>query len=194
MIRLRKPSPAAIRAFLNAQAGLPFTYPGVGSTAGTPPAGYTVDHTQVLLGKGETVFAGAKVALERWDHFRLGWLEALPADTPIREGQAVALLARIAGMWWLNAARIVYVVDRQGPTTVFGFAYGTLPEHAESGEERFLIEWDREGGGVHYDILAFSRPRHILTRLAYPWTRRVQKRFGRDSAAAMQRAVEAAGR
>jgi uncharacterized protein (UPF0548 family) len=194
MIRLRKPSPEAIRTFRNAQAELPFTYPGVGSTAGTPPAGYTVDHTRVLLGEGEAVFAAAKAALQRWEHFRLGWLEALPADTPIREGEAVTLLARIAALWWLNAARIVYVVDRQGPATVFGFAYGTLPEHAESGEERFEVEWDREGGTVHYDVLAFSRPRHLLARLAYSWTRRVQKRFGRDSAAAMQRAVEAAGR
>ena len=71
----------------------------------------------------------------------------------------------------------------------FGFTYGTLPDHAESGEERFLAEWDRATGWVWYDILAFSRPRHLLTRLGYPWTRGVQRRFARDSAAAMVRAV-----
>ena len=71
--------------------------------------------------------------------------------------------------------------ERDGPVTKFGFAYGTLPEHAESGEERFLIEWDRAGdGGVWYDILAFSRPRQFLARLGHPWVRRLQKRFGRD--------------
>ena len=37
----------------------------------------------------------------------------------------------------------------------FGFAYGTLPGHGGSGEERFLIERDRDDG-VWYDILAFS--------------------------------------
>ena len=79
--------------------------------------------------------------------------------------------------------------EREGPLTRFGFAYGTLPEHAESGEERFLIEWDRAGGGVWYDILAFSRPRHILTRLGYPFARAMQKRFGQQSAAAMKAIV-----
>ncbi len=50
----------------------------------------------------------------------------------------------------------------------FGFAYGTLPDHAGSGEELFLIEWDRGEGSVWYDVLAFSRPGHILDRLGYP--------------------------
>ena len=76
-----------------------------------------------------------------------------------------------------------------GPIGKFGFAYGTLPGHVESGEERFLVEWDRGDDGVWYDILAFSRPNHILTRLGYPVVRRLQKRFGRDSAASMLRAV-----
>jgi uncharacterized protein (UPF0548 family) len=90
------------------------------------------------------------------------------------------------GLWWLNACRVVYVVEEADR---FGFAYGTLPDHAGSGEERFLVEWDQATGLVWYDVLAFSRPRHVLARLGYPWTRRVQKRFGRDSAAAMVRAV-----
>ena len=49
----------------------------------------------------------------------------------------------LLGLWWLNACRIVYVVDEAGPVTKFGFAYGTLPGHAGTGEERFLVEWDR---------------------------------------------------
>ena len=52
-------------------------------------------------------------------------------------------MGRAIGLWWLNACRIVYVVDESGPISKFGFAYGTLPGHVESGEERFLIEWDR---------------------------------------------------
>jgi len=46
----------------------------------------------------------------------------------------VAILARSIGLWWLNACRIVYVVDK---VDKFGFAYGTLPDHAGSGEERW---------------------------------------------------------
>ena len=191
MLFLRRPAAEAIRAFLAAQARLNLTYSAVGATATSPPAGYVVDHTRMRLGAGEKVFAAAKAALEGWQQFRLGWLEASPADTPIKEGQGVAILARSLGLWWLNACRIVAVVDVDGPVKRFGFAYGTLPDHAGSGEERFLVEWDREDDSVWYDILAFSRPRHFLARLGYPWVRRVQKRFGRESAAATCRAVGA---
>ena len=189
MISLRRPSDATIRDFLAAQAKFDFTYPEVGATATTPPSGYVVDHTRIKLGEGEAVFRAAQAALGRWDQFRLGWVEAWPPEAPIRVGEVVASVARCLGLWWLNACRIVYVVDEAGPVTRFGFANGTLPGHAEAGEERFLVEWDRASGEVWYDILAFSRPHDFLTRLGYPYMRRVQRRFGRESAAAMARAV-----
>lgn len=192
MSLFRKPSPDAIRDFLTAQAGFDVTYATVGATATMPPSGYVVDHTRVRLGDGEQVFHAAQAALARWDHFRLGWVEATPTDTPLKAGEVVAVVARVLGVWWLNACRIVYVVDEAGPVCRFGFAYGTLPGHAESGEERFVVEWDRADDGVWYDILAFSRPNHLLARLGYPLTRRTQKRFARDSAAAMQKAVGSA--
>jgi uncharacterized protein (UPF0548 family) len=106
--------------------------------------------------------------VERWQLFHLGWLEASPEDAPIKEGQVVAILARPLGLWWLNACRIVTVVNENGPLQRFGFAYGTLPDHAGSGEECFLVEWDREDDNVWYDILSFSRPRRFLARLGYP--------------------------
>ncbi len=187
MLFLRRPTAEAIRAFLASQAGLDLTYAAVGATTTNPPAGYVVDHTRIKLGEGEKVFTVAKTALERWQQFRLGWVGVSPKDTPIQAGQVVAVLARSLGLWWLNACRIVSVVDEDGPVQRFGFAYGTLPDHAGSGEERFLVEWDREDDSVWYDILAFSRPRHLLARLGYPWVRRVQKRFGRESGAVMRR-------
>jgi uncharacterized protein (UPF0548 family) len=189
MLSLRKPTAESIRPFLEAQAKLPFTYSAVGATATTPPAGYVVDRTRIKLGEGEPVFQLAIAALQRWEQFHLGWVEAWSPDTPIQSGEVVAVMGRAIGLWWLNACRIVYVVDESGPTSKFGFAYGTLPGHVESGEERFLIEWDRSDNSVWYDILAFSRPNHFLTRLGYPMVRRTQKQFGRDSAAAMLRAV-----
>lgn len=189
MLSLRKPADEVIRRFLTEQARLDLTYQAVGATATTPPAGYVVDHTRVKLGEGEAVFTAAKAALEGWRQFDLGWVEAWPRETPIRVGEAVAVVARAAGLWWLNACRIVYAVEEPGPVARFGFAYGTLPAHAGSGEERFLIEWDRGDDSVWYDVLAFSRPRHLLARLGYPLVRRTQKRFGRESGAAMIRAV-----
>ena len=93
----------------------------------------------------------------------------------------------------MSDTAFVYVVDDAGLDNRFGFAYGTLPDHCGTGEERFLVEWDRAGGDVFYDILAFSQPNQFLTRLGYPYMRRVQKRFGSASSAAMLRAVGAAG-
>lgn len=189
MLTLRKPSSERLHDFLTAQSKFAFTYSAVGATAAMPPAGYVVDRTRIKLGEGGSTFAAAKAALERWEHSRLGWVEAWPPETPIQAGQVVALIARLFGLWWLNACRIVYVVDEQGPVKRFGFAYGTLPEHAESGEERFTVEWHEQDDSVWYDILAFSRPQQLLARLGYPFARRLQQRFARDSAAAMRRAV-----
>lgn len=185
----RKPSAETIRQFRQAQAMLDFTYSAVGATATVLPSGYVVDHTRIKLGIGEKVFEAAKSALRRWEHFRLGWVEASPTETLIKKGEVVAVMGHVLGLWWLNACRIVYVVDDVGPITRFGFAYGTLPGHAESGEERFQIEWDRSDDGVWYDILAFSRPNYFVTKLGYPLVRQFQRKFAKGSAAAMVRAV-----
>jgi len=189
MILIRKPSPNIVREFLAKQAQLTFSYSFVGQTASTPPAGYNVDHTRVKLGSGEATFCAANKALQQWIQFRIVGLQLWHPETPIKTGSVVAIVAQVCGVWWLNACRIVYVVDETGPVQRFGFAYGTLPDHAETGEERFMVEWNRADDSVWYDILAFSKPRHLLARLGYPFSRFVQRRFARRSAAAMQRAV-----
>jgi hypothetical protein len=82
------------------------------------------------------------------------------------------------------------VHHRRGwPIKRFGFAYGTLAEHAESGEERFTVEWHGEDDTVWYDVLAFSRPRQVLARLGYPLSRLLQKRFAEGSKATMLQAA-----
>jgi uncharacterized protein (UPF0548 family) len=185
MFLLRKPSPSLIRAFLEEQTKLAFTYSAVGATAAAPPVGYVVDHTRIKLGTGQAAFAAAKDALHKWEQFRLGWVEPCWPDTPIEPEKVVGVLARTCCLWSLNACRIAYVVNEPRR---FGFAYGTLHDHVESGEELFTVEW-HEDDVVWYDILAFSQPNHFLARLGYPLVRRLQQRFARDSAASMQRAV-----
>ncbi|MGC3967359.1 MAG: DUF1990 domain-containing protein [Pirellulales bacterium] len=179
------PSTAHVRSFLASQAAAPFTYSAVGATAtGAYPPGFDVDHRRTEIGVGADCFRRACDALRSWRQFDLGWVRAEPTDTPLAVDALVAVTARFAGVCTTNAARIVYVVDEPNR---FGFAYGTLPRHVEAGEERFLIE--QVDGRVYYDILAFSRPRHVLARLGYLLMRRLQKRFGRDSAAMMRRAA-----
>jgi uncharacterized protein (UPF0548 family) len=190
MITVRRPTDEMLRRYVAAQSKLDFTYSGIGTTATTPPANYTVDHARVRLGQGSDTFQRARNALDEWQQFALGWAEAWPADTQLREGETVAVLIRAFGLWWLNAARIVYAVDEAAESIErYGFAYGTLPGHVEAGEERFLVEWNRNDDSVWYDIRAFSRPRHVLTRLGKWQVRRMQQRFRDDSATAMLRAV-----
>jgi uncharacterized protein (UPF0548 family) len=194
MLTFRKPSPASIRRFLAEQSRLDFSYNAVGATAGEPAIGFQRDHTRAQIGIGEKSFIAATVALQTWQQFRLSWVEAGPADTPIQKGEVVAVLARVGPLWALNSCRILSVIDESGtgqadPVDRFGFAYGTLPGHVEMGEERFLVEWNRTDDSVWYDILAYSKPRHPLVRLGYPIARKMQKRFARESIAAMQRIV-----
>src|SRR5271166_3635363 len=108
MWSLSRPSAEAISAFIIGQSRLPPSYPEVGASAGTPPAGYTVDHNRVQLGVGQAVFDVAFHALRRWQQFPAPMTSIHPPDTPIQVGYTVAVLARVFGVWWLNAARIVY--------------------------------------------------------------------------------------
>jgi uncharacterized protein (UPF0548 family) len=123
--------------------------------------------------------------------FDLGWVTVHPPRQPIEVGTTVAVVASHFGFWSMSAARIVYIVEETGSVHRYGFAYGTLTDHAERGEERFTVEWNPEDGSVWYDLYAFSRPQHPLARLGRPLARHLQKRFARDSKAAMVRAVGA---
>jgi uncharacterized protein (UPF0548 family) len=189
MFCLSKPNQDTIRAFLAAQKNQPFSYTEIGSSVGRAPAGYTTDHNRVQLGTGAKVFELAKIAVQQWKMFDFPWVNLCWPDIPIEAGNTVAVLVSHLGFWSLNACRIVYVVDEQGVWERYGFAYGTLREHGEFGEERFTVEYNPADDTVWYDILAFSRPR-LIARIAYPFARALQRRFARDSKAAMQRAVQ----
>jgi uncharacterized protein (UPF0548 family) len=185
MFLLRKPSDKTIQQFISSQHGLPFTYRDVGATRKeTPPTGFTVDHNRIRLGDGENTYQRAVSALRNWKQFDLGWVKIVPANTPVEVERIVAVQAQTFGFWSLSAARIVYVLEELTTVKRFGFAYGTLPDHVECGEERFMIEW-LEDNSVWYDIYAFSHPQHPLVKLGSPLARRLQKRFVRNSLAVM---------
>lgn len=193
MFFLHEPTLTEIEAFLERQRDAGFSYPEVGKTREGAPPYYKVDHNRVRLGTGEEAYRVAIAAMRQWKMFDLGWVRVAWPGAPIQEGTNVAVVARTLGFWSLNAARIVYTLDGlDQQVRRFGFAYGTLRDHAEMGEERFSIEWNRNDGSVWYDILAFSRPRHWLAQMGYPAARVYQKRFARDSKRVMQRTVEKA--
>jgi uncharacterized protein (UPF0548 family) len=191
LFRLRPPPLDEIRTFIAKQKHSLFSYPDVGASAGDLPRGYNVDENRIFLGVGENTWRRAVEAIRGWRMFTMPWVHLYSPTSPIEVGVNVAILIKHLGFWSLNASRIVYVVNEDGPIARYGFAYGTLTEHAERGEERFTVEWNRSEDKVHYDILAFSRPNQTLAKLGYPLSRTLQRRFGEASKAAMLRAARA---
>jgi uncharacterized protein (UPF0548 family) len=177
MFKINEPSERDIAKFIESQRNLDFTYREVGATNTTPPAGFTVDHNRIQLGSGEEAYRRAITLLKNWRQFDLGWVTIVPRGVTLEVGATVAIKARAFGTWSLSASRVIYMIEEPRR---FGFAYGTLPDHVECGEERFLIEWLPDDS-VWYDILAFSKPRHPLVRMSAPLARMLQKRFTRES-------------
>ncbi|MEO1996181.1 MAG: DUF1990 domain-containing protein [Planctomycetaceae bacterium] len=187
---LRKPAERRVREFMESQAEYEYSYhPYVGATRNDEcPAGYVVDRTRIQLGSGEGTYQIAKTALLDWQHYGCDWLSLYRPAEMCAVGHDVAVVARAVGVWSTNVCRVVYVIDEEEPIRRSAFAYGTLPGHVEMGEERFQIEWHPDDS-VWFEILAFSRPNHLLVYLAYPYIRSIQKQFGRDATRALQAAV-----
>ena len=187
MFLLSRPTDQEIRQFISSQQDRPFSYLDSCRLDEVVPRGYSADHNRIKLGEGRQVFTRAVQAIKRWEMFNIGWLHLCWPDTPIEAGAAVAVLAQHLGFWSLNACRIVSVLDEDDERRRYGFTYGTLPDHAECGQEQFTVGWDRNDDSVWYDILAYSRPKLLLARLGYPVARLLQRRFARDSMEAMLR-------
>jgi len=191
MFTFRRPTEDHVKAYLLSLRDAPFSYPHVGCTRDEPAtlAGFSRDHERVLLGKGEAVFRRAAEAIARWQMMPPSVVQPCPPGAKIEEGAMTANLFRAwsLGGWLTLPTRILYLVeDRKDQFLRSGFAYGTVRGHWEHGEERFLALWDQGNDSVWYDLLVYSRPRHPLARLAYPYTRWEQSRFRRLSAAAMR--------
>lgn len=185
MFFLHQPSIAVIRRHLAVQSELPVSYSEVGASRTGSPNGYPINHYRCQLGTGTGTFARAVTALRKWGMYELDWTKLYWPDTPIIEGATVAILARHFGFWSLNPCRIIYVLEEEGTIQRSGFAFGTLPGHAEQGEERFAIEWDHISDSVWYDLFSFARPHQPLAKIGSPLARLIQRRFAKDSQQAM---------
>lgn len=191
MIRLLHPTPREVGSRL-ASLDAPLSYPEWGATANLGlldelATTYTVDRYEFAIGSGRETFERARSALLAWRHFEIPWLELHGAETSPRPGQLVATLTRVAGLWFLNPCRVVYVEGESASSAELAFAYGTVAGHVASGEERFSVRLDPATGQVTYEVRAFSRAAILLTTIARPWVRRVQRRFVASSAEALAR-------
>ena len=179
------PTAPQVQSFLDEQRDQKFSYQEVQQTRGAPPLGYSYDDNQVQLGGGAELFTRACEALMEWRMFPSSWTRiTADGESGLREGLNVAMQARALGFWWMNACRVVYMVDDLKPVRRYGFAYGTLPAHVAQGEELFTIEqW--ADGTVWYRMQAFSQPRYWPVKVVGPLARVVQRRFVRDSQSTM---------
>jgi uncharacterized protein (UPF0548 family) len=166
------------------------TYEPVGLSM-MSPSGYNLDELRIKIGEGPQDFARAQHAIDAWQPLRVGWVEVHPTERSPAVGADVVVVARHLWFWSLNGCRVVKRFPESAEDRRFGFAYGTLADHAESGEELFVIELDESDGTVWYAIRAVSKPQAVLARLASPVSRRLQERFRIASAGAMAAAVRA---
>jgi uncharacterized protein (UPF0548 family) len=122
--------------------------------------------------------------------YETGWTRLCWPDVPIAQGAVVGVLGRHVGIKSLNACRIAYVFEDEGPSLKrYGFAIGTLPGHVERGEERFTVEWHATDDSVFYEVFAFARPAHPLAKAASPLARLIQRWVAVDSLRSMTAAV-----
>jgi uncharacterized protein (UPF0548 family) len=180
----KRPSGRQIDDFLAALSRSELSYEPVGLSSLPAPTGFHVDAHRVPVGRGRAALEVAAAALMSWRMYP-DWTEVHPQNTPATEGLNVGVLARHLGFWSLNGCRVVQCV-REAERR--GFAYGTLPDHAERGEERFVVELDPQTDVVWYELRAVSRPRAVAL-LGYPIARWLQARFRADSGTALARAV-----
>jgi uncharacterized protein (UPF0548 family) len=167
---LRSPSAADLARVVATQAACELTYAEHGATDGSLPAGYRHDQWEADLGSfDEATFDRLGAAICQWQVQHGAGLTIYPAH-PVRPDLTVALCVRLPGAYVTAAARVVYVTSEPGRR---GFAYGTLPQHPEQGEEAFHVV--RHASRILFRVTAFSRPRHPLARIGAPVSRLIQQ-------------------
>jgi uncharacterized protein (UPF0548 family) len=198
---------------------------------------WAVDRARIKVGYGRETYLQTRDLVRRWGPFQLPWAQVDP-NTPTRPGSpsGVCVAARLlGGMVWTAVPLQVTVREEQrrwpvlmpeegdstSPTTMakgrrFLLAHGCLRSHFLAGEERFSVEWRRDGGKkkggggrgrgsgfadnndhdnggpVYFEVATYSRPAHPLAALGYPVVRGLQAAFRRDAARHVARAAAVA--
>lgn len=161
-VALGRWSDDALAARLDRARGAQHSYDHRGSTLrpGAPPG---VPEQLSVVEVAGTV-AAARGALQRWAAHDGISARIQPPGVLLEEGTTLLVVARYGPFEMAVPNRVVAVVDEPGR---FGFVYGTLEGHAETGEERFLAE-DLGDGRVRLGIRIHSKPGSRLARLGGP--------------------------
>ena len=119
---------------------------------------------------GDRVFDSAVTALKHWTVHEGAGLIVLAEGPPVA-GSVVAMAAPIPLGFIDVVCQVVHVVNRPDR---YGFAYGTLSVHPAQGEESLSVVRGPDDD-VTFEIVAVSRPRHVLARACPPIARRLQR-------------------
>ncbi|NEK86575.1 DUF1990 domain-containing protein [Blastococcus saxobsidens] len=164
----------------------PFTYAEVGATGDDLlPTGYHLAEHSAVVGSGPATLDRAAAAVFDWRAQRSVGLRIRatgPASTP---GTVVVLTAGLPRLGYDIPCRVVWA-STEGDER--GFAYGTLPGHPESGEERFTVRLT-EDGDVVYTIRVFFRLASPAARLAAPLSLVLQRAATARYVSAIRRAT-----
>ena len=125
MCRLTAPTEDEVRRFIAKQKDSSFSYPDVGASASAVPAGYSLDHNRVQLGRGENTWQRGLGAIRAWRMFSMPWVNLRWQSAPIVVGTDIAVSLHHFGFYSLNARRIVYLVDEEGAVKRFGRRFWT---------------------------------------------------------------------
>ncbi|WP_315914446.1 DUF1990 domain-containing protein [Arthrobacter sp. lap29] len=143
------------------------------------PKGFNHVDKTLAVGAGQEGFDALAEGIMSWEIQRRAGLEV---NAPPR----AVVGARVISGFGVGALRlpipceVVWAMEPQwapGPDgqdiELAGFGYGTLPGHPALGEEAF-IAMKKPDGGVHFRLLAFSKPAGLIYALGSPITKLTQ--------------------
>ncbi|GAB3882712.1 DUF1990 family protein [Terrabacter terrigena] len=168
----------------DAAAGLraaPLSYATTRTGAGRFPTGSRRFHVTTRLRRRD--FDAAVQDLMGWRMHEMAGLRVHASDATAQVGTVVVMRLGLGPMSLRIPCRVVEVFDEPGRR---GFAYGTLPGHPESGEERFVLDHDSDGA-IQFTVTGFSRPASFLARLGGPISRTAQDWMTQRYLAALDR-------
>ena len=189
-------------AFARSSSDAPLArYPAGRLRSGDLPAGWLVNRSEEQIGSGRAAYESSRRALERLEPMQLEWLRTVVQD------ETLAISSRQFGFLWVLCANRLLRNERQKdalfsrigtpsiglPSSPRGSSYsigwGTTRRHVLAGEERLRVRYVVQSERVLFEVLSFSRPRHLLSLLTYPLVVMQQRRFACDATAVMRRAV-----
>lgn len=174
-----RPLPARVAVWRDAEP----TYAHVGSTVGPDSGDREAHEIRGAVGSGGARFTAAVEALRKWAPQRSVGATISPPGVQPTAGATVVLGLGVGPFRLLVPNRVVRTIDEPRR---WGYAYGTLPGHPETGEELFIVEHHADET-VTLTIRVDARPADALARLG-PAVRAVQNLALRRYVTAVERA------